>query len=54
MREMLGKDVSILRNQKNGVRKNVTLEDLRIRITGGDQLTFEESCDFGGCGCAVE
>ena len=54
MRKLLGKDVSILRSMKNGVRSNLTLTDLRLRITGGDQLTFEESCDWGGCGCAVD
>ncbi len=55
IRAMLEKDVSILKDRRGGEQKTLTLEQLRDRIQGkNQQLTFEESCDWGGCGCAVD
>jgi hypothetical protein len=48
MRDYLGKDVSILRRTRNGVRSNFTLKQLREER---EQLTTAELCDIGGCGC---
>jgi hypothetical protein len=48
LREFLGKDVSILRRTRNGVRSNFTLKQLREER---EQLTKSELCDIGGCGC---
>lgn len=47
-RDFLGKDVSILRRQKNGVRTNFTLKQLREER---QNLTKSELCEIGGCGC---
>ncbi len=54
MRETLGKDVSILKDRRGGTQKTLTLKSLEERINGGGQLTFDETTDWGGCGCAVE
>lgn len=48
MREFIGKDVSILRGTKNGVRTNFTLKQLREER---EMLTNAELCDIGGCNC---
>lgn len=48
MREYIGKDISILRRSKNGVRKNFTLKQLREER---EALSKAELCDIGGCGC---
>jgi hypothetical protein len=48
LRGSLG-DVSILREQVNGIRQNLTLEELRLR----DESTID-MFDVGGCGCFVE
>lgn len=50
MRELLGKDVSILRNRRGGSVKPLPMADLRKRVEN-DDMTEEELCDFGGCGC---
>lgn len=51
MREFLGKDVSILRRQRNGVQQRLTLRQLREEIeAGGKQI---DMTDIGGCGCFV-
>ena len=50
-RRKIGKDVSILKRKG----KPYTLYDLRQSVEGqGIQLTLEEVCDIGGCGCFVE
>ena len=51
-REYIGKDVSILRKQRNGERFNYTLRDLRADVEGGadDEVDY---ADIGGCGCFV-
>jgi len=55
IRELLDKDVSILKDRRGGTQKTFTLEQLEERIKGrGEQLTFDEEGDWGGCGCAVE
>jgi hypothetical protein len=54
MREKLDKDISILKDRRGGTTKPLTLKALRERINCGGQLTFDESTDWGGCGCAVE
>lgn len=52
MREFLGKDVSILRRTRNGVRHNLTLKQLReeLETDKTEQIDFN---DIGGCGCFV-
>jgi len=54
MRDYLGKDVAILRDRRNGATKPETLKTWRERLQGSDQLTLDESLDWGGCGCAVD
>jgi len=48
IRQHLGKDVSILRRTKNGIKSRFTLKQLREERQG---LTTSELCDIGGCGC---
>ena len=48
IRDHLGKDVSILRRTKNGVKYKLPLSKLREEI---ETLTESEKCDIGGCGC---
>jgi len=51
IRMKIGKDVSILKR----AGKPYTLKELRQSIEGsGTQLTFDDLCDIGGCGCFVE
>lgn len=49
-REHIVKDVSILRKQRNGVRYNYTLEELRKDIESEQEI---DNNDIGGCGCFV-
>lgn len=53
MRDFLGKDVSILRRTRNGVRYNLTLKQLReeLETDQTEKIDFE---DIGGCGCFVD
>jgi Fe-S-cluster containining protein len=53
LREYLGKDVSILRRQRNGVKSRLTLRQLREELEQDrtEQIDFE---DIGGCGCFVQ
>lgn len=53
LREMLG-DVSILTRMRNGEKSNLTLRQLKDELDQNQQLTFDEMCDWGGCGCAVD
>jgi hypothetical protein len=46
VRELLGKDVAILRDRKT--REPLTLRDFRLRVEGGDEI---DPHDWGGCGC---
>lgn len=54
LREHIGKNVSILRDRRGGKAKPLTLRSLKQRIEGSDDLTEDESMDWGGCGCAVD
>lgn len=49
VRDFLDKDVTILRETKSGVRKNLTLVELRERASDACDML-----DLGGCGCFVE
>lgn len=51
IRQKIGKNVSILKRKG----KPYTLRELRESVEGqGVQLTFDELCDIGGCGCFVD
>lgn len=52
MIKYLGKDVSILRKQRKGVRYNYTLRDLRKDIEEDSKEI--DLTDIGGCGCFVD
>ncbi|MEV5129220.1 hypothetical protein AB0K87_01655 [Streptomyces sp. NPDC053705] len=55
MRDLLGKDVSILRDRTGGDTKPLTLATLRQRIEQQpDQLGLFDQYDEGGCGCFTE
>lgn len=49
IRDYLGKDVTILKEQRDKQRKNLTLVELRNR-----QPSECDMIDFGGCGCFVD
>jgi hypothetical protein len=48
----LGKDVSILMDMKDGVRRPLPLTELRRRVENQPQLVDQD--DLGGCGCFFE
>ena len=48
----LGKDVSILMDMKDGVRRSLPLIELRRRVESQPQLIDND--DLGGCGCFFE
>ena len=48
----LGKDVSILMDMKDGVRRSLPLVELRRRVESQPQLVDND--DLGGCGCFFE
>ena len=48
----LGKDVSILMDMKDGVRRSLPLIELRRRVENQPQLVDDD--DLGGCGCFFE
>jgi hypothetical protein len=52
MRDFLGRDVAILSETKNGVKKPLPLIELRRRAEDQPQLIDEY--DLGGCGCFVQ
>lgn len=52
MRDFLGKDVSILRRQRNGEKERLTLRQLREELQSGQDQNVDRE-DFGGCGCFV-
>jgi hypothetical protein len=55
LREKLGRDdISILKDRRGGTTKPITLRQLRERIEGNEQMTFDEETEWGGCGCAIE
>lgn len=51
IRAFLGKDVSILTEEIDGVSYPLTLRELRLRIEGGAQIDLFE---IGGCGCFID
>jgi hypothetical protein len=51
MREVLGKDVSILRSRVGGASKTMTLEELRVQVESN--MTIDD-LDVGGCGCFTD
>lgn len=50
LRQYIGKDVTILRRQKNNVRYRMSLKQFREDYI----MTNEDHFDIGGCGCFVE
>jgi 3'-phosphoadenosine 5'-phosphosulfate sulfotransferase (PAPS reductase)/FAD synthetase len=52
LRELLGKDVSVLRDRTNGTSVPLTLRAFRERIDA--QPTLFDETDWGGCGCFVD
>lgn len=53
MRELLDKDVSILRRTRNGERFNLTLKQLRQELEANQTEEIDMN-DIGGCGCFVD
>lgn len=51
MRQMLGKDYAVLREQTAGVKRPLTLRKLRERIESHGSF---DAFDWGGCGCAID
>lgn len=51
--QFIGKPVTILRRQRDGERKNLSLRQLRLEVEAGHELP-EENFDIGGCGCMVD
>jgi hypothetical protein len=50
----IGKEVSILKRVRNGVKINLTLKDLKEEFDENNmQLSFDEEFDIGGCNCFV-
>ena len=52
MQEFLDKDVTILKETKNGVAQGLSLKQLRLRVEGNPSLF--DPYDVGGCGCFVD
>ena len=52
LREAWGKDVTILKEQVNGQRRYISLEEFRKRIQS-ERLDFSGE-EHGGCGCALD
>jgi hypothetical protein len=52
MQEFLQRDVTILKEQVKGVRKNLSLEELRIRNEVAPETV--DALDIGGCNCFVD
>lgn len=51
-RQVIGKDVAILRDRTEGDTKPMTLREFRERIEGGETMQHE-LWEWGGCGCGV-
>ncbi len=51
IREMLGKDVAIMKDRRGGDLKPLTMEHFRLRLQGGGDCDVD---DWGGCGCFAE
>lgn len=53
MRELLDKDVAILRDRRGGTTDPLPLADFRQRLIEEGDLDESERYDWGGCGCAL-
>lgn len=53
IRDYIGKDVTVLRRVRNGVKTNLTLTQLRKEYEAG-KLLQDELWDIGGCGCFIQ
>ena len=51
LRNYLGKDVTILREMRDGEFFSLTLEALRHRLEASGEI---DEFDWGGCGCAID
>lgn len=51
-RDLLGKDVTILRDRRGGTSKPLTLRDFRLRVTA-DRSDCDGD-DWGACGCFMD
>lgn len=54
MRDMLGADVTILRDRTGGTTKPLPLAELRRRIEAAAEPELFDPYDWGGCGCFTE
>jgi hypothetical protein len=52
-RSFIGRDVSMLRDSKDGVKRQLTLRTLRLRLEGEDAASVDKF-DIGGCGCFLD
>jgi hypothetical protein len=50
-RQFIGKDVSIMRRERGGVKQNLTLRQLRLEIEAGQKV---DETEVGGCGCFLD
>ena len=53
MRDKLGKDITILRKQRNSIKQPYTLKELREDIES-DNSNQLDLFDWGGCGCFID
>ena len=51
--KQIGREVSILKRVRNGVKVNLTLKDLKKEFDSNKQLSFMEEFDIGGCNCFI-
>lgn len=51
MRDLLGRDVAILRDRRGGETKPMTLHQLAARMDAGERFPGDE---WGACGCALD
>ena len=51
LRQMLDKDVAIMRDRRGGTTTPLTMKALRERIESDEQI---DMFDIGGCGCALD
>lgn len=54
LREEVPNVKPFLRKMVNGKQYYIWLEDYRDYLQSGKPLTDDESCDWGGCGCAID
>jgi Phosphoadenosine phosphosulfate reductase family len=51
--DLIGSVYPFLRKTINGKLEYITMKQYRIFLESGKNLTYEESIDYGGCGCAL-